>query len=167
MLMKRNTGFTLIEIMIAVAILAIIAAIAIPAYEGYISEARIGTAIKDIRQMELVLNDLAMDSDLAVADSDVTATELGVYLVAGQITLADTGSPPTGAQAWNDPWDRIYRYRRPGALQDAGGAISNDSTLPQGYDLFSQGPDATDANDNIVRGCNGGFLGMASDQPTC
>ncbi len=41
MSVRRQYGFSLIEIMIAVAILAIISAIAIPLYQGYIAEARI------------------------------------------------------------------------------------------------------------------------------
>ncbi|MEJ2390297.1 MAG: prepilin-type N-terminal cleavage/methylation domain-containing protein, partial [Gammaproteobacteria bacterium] len=34
---ENNQGFTLLELMIVVAILGVIAAIAIPAYKGYIS----------------------------------------------------------------------------------------------------------------------------------
>ena len=76
---NRQQDYTLIEIMIAVAILAIIAAIAIQSYEGHIGEARIGTAIKDIRQAELILDDLAADSQLDEFDGN-GGTVLGLYL---------------------------------------------------------------------------------------
>jgi prepilin-type N-terminal cleavage/methylation domain-containing protein len=163
---QRQQGFTLIEIMLAVAILAIIAAIAIPAYRGYISEARIGTVIKDIRQMELILNDLAMDAGLAALDAGNT-TERGVYLLSGQLVLASPSATPSGAEPWLDPWGRIYRYQRPPTRTDGGGSVSNASTMPQGYDLFSQGVDAADASDDLVRGCNGEFVGLQSDHPSC
>lgn len=42
--MKRQTGYTLIEVMVAVAIVAIIAGVAMPAYSGYIKRGRLTEA---------------------------------------------------------------------------------------------------------------------------
>ena len=43
--MKKQTGFTLIELMIVVAIVAILAAIALPAYKTYTDRAKFSTAV--------------------------------------------------------------------------------------------------------------------------
>ncbi len=157
---RQHAGFTLIEVMLALAILAIIAALAIPAYQGYILEGRIGTAVKDIRQAELILNDLADDGQLGSLDANNTAVR-GVYLRDSIVVLDDPSTAPAGAQPWLDPWGRIYRYQRPATRTDSSGAVSNNSVNPQGYDLFSDGPDASDTADDVMRACNGGFVGTA------
>lgn len=139
----RQTGFTLVEIMIAVAILAIIAAIAIPMYDGYVLEARYGAAQKDIGQIQLILDDLASDNDLAALEPTGYANGvLGVYLGAGgRLVLGDQNITPPGTRRWEDPWGEIYRYQRLAAAPAA----------CQRYQLFSQGPDTNDASDDVSK----------------
>lgn len=52
---KRYTGFTLIELMITVAIVAIIAAIAIPSYDIYIRRADLSTAQQEMLKVAALL----------------------------------------------------------------------------------------------------------------
>lgn len=145
MSVRRQYGFNLIEIMIAVAILAIISAIAIPLYEGYIVEARFGTAQKDVRQMQLILDDLALDNDLGSLEpaAYTLGTDLGVYQdAAGAPVLGTIGTPPAGTTPWLDPWARIYRYQRPAV-------DPNPNDGRQDYLVFSQGADTSSTADDL------------------
>jgi type IV pilus assembly protein PilE len=59
---QRLRGFTLIELMIAVAILAIVSAIAVPLYNNYIREGRLGAMRQNLDTLRIALEDFRLEN---------------------------------------------------------------------------------------------------------
>lgn len=58
-----NKGFTLMELMIVIAIIGIIAAIAIPAYTGYITTARMAEADNNLASIRLAQEEYFLENN--------------------------------------------------------------------------------------------------------
>lgn len=78
--MKQNKGFTLVEIMIVVAIIALLAAIAIPSFMKSRQDSRRSACINNLRLLDHAKQQLATASQ-TMLDSDTPAmTDLMPYL---------------------------------------------------------------------------------------
>lgn len=60
--MSKQNGFTLIEVMIVVAIVAILASVAIPAYSDYIQRAKIAEATQTLSDMRTRMEQFFLDN---------------------------------------------------------------------------------------------------------
>ena len=60
--MKKEAGFTLIEVMIAVAIVAILAAIALPSYNDYVLRGKLGEAYSNLASLSTQMEQFFQDN---------------------------------------------------------------------------------------------------------
>jgi type IV pilus assembly protein PilA len=92
MVKKAQAGFTLIELMIVVAIIGILAAVAIPAYQDYVAKSKFAAALAEISPaktgFEVAINDGLTPVLADKADIDST-TEASIGI---QGTNANTGT---------------------------------------------------------------------------
>jgi len=119
----RQDGFTLVELLVVLAILGLIVALVTPQVLKYLSKARTDTARIEIQTLGQALDLYRLDMH---------------HYPSQQEGLAALIEPPPGAEEWNgpylkqkkmplDPWGRPYIYRSPGEHGD--------------YDLYTLGAD--------------------------
>lgn len=60
--MRRNSGFTLIELMIAVTIIGVLAAIAIPSYKDYVLRGKLAEAYSKLSTLQLKIEQFYQDN---------------------------------------------------------------------------------------------------------
>lgn len=96
--MNAQKGFTLIELMIVVAIVGILAAIAIPQYQNYIARSQVTEAFTLMNGAKTAIQDnLQANSCTAAADADDTITgKYGSLVIAKGAPAANTAATSTG-----------------------------------------------------------------------
>lgn len=147
-----RSGFTIIELLVAIAVAAALAAVAVPSYQNYRYKALVAQAKSDIKDLDVLITRYYADN-MSFPDS-----------------LADIGK--TGML---DPWKKPYSYLRLSPLDPSKtGQVRKDKNLVPinaDFDLFSMGKDgassppltAEASRDDIVRGSNGRFVGLGAD----
>jgi general secretion pathway protein G len=128
---SRARGFTLVEMLLVLVILATLAAIVIPKMAGRGQQAKVTAAKSQINSMELALDSFEVDN--------------GYFPKSGG--LNDLVDQPAGATGWKgpylkaiplDPWGNPYTYDYPGKHN------------ANGYDLLSNGPDERAGTDDDI-----------------
>jgi general secretion pathway protein G len=130
---RHPKGFTLVELLVVLAILGLLAAIAAPRVIKYLGGAKTSTAEIQIENLAGVL--------------DLYRLELGSYPSGGE-GLRALVEKPAQLDAWQgpylksadsliDPWGNPYLYRSPGQHGE--------------YDLYSLGADAREGGDGEDR----------------
>ncbi len=103
--MNAQKGFTLIELMIVVAIIGILAAIAIPAYQDYITRAQVSEAVTLGGGLKSPLSEYGADKNAwptlvaqgsTPAVGELPATIVGKYSKVTSLTSAAIGAYPAG-----------------------------------------------------------------------
>jgi type IV pilus assembly protein PilA len=100
MVKKAQAGFTLIELMIVVAIIGILAAVAIPAYQDYVAKSKFAAALAEVSPAktgyEVALNDGKTPIVGAVpSGSEATQASIGVQATNANSTIAVTNGGTT------------------------------------------------------------------------
>lgn len=146
-----STGFTLIELMLVVALMGILAGLAVPLFSTYRDRAQVAACIAEIKVIEgSVLSFSANENRLPDSLAEV------------------------GLDRLKDPWGNPYQYLK---IQDAPkgvmGNVRKDHFLVpinSDFDLYSMGKDGQSkppltvpvSADDIIRANDGRFVGHAS-----
>lgn len=122
---RYNRGFTLLEIIVVVAIIAILAAYIAPKVAGRVDDARISKAKSDIRVLESSLELYKLDN------FNYPSSEQGLEALVNRPSGENTRNWREGGyikKLNKDPWGNDYRYQFPGNNGE--------------FDVYSLGSDA-------------------------
>jgi len=94
--MKRQKGFTLIELVVVIAILGILAGIAIPRFMDAQATARGSKIVADMRTLESALTMYMMNNTITVNNGDVNNGKYDVSILKNANYIATVPKVPSG-----------------------------------------------------------------------
>jgi general secretion pathway protein G len=147
---ERVTAFTLLELIIIVAIIGILAGIAAPIYADFRYKAQVATAQAIIREIEAGIN------VYYYRNNDTYPATLSDAMIA--VPLDPWGNPYQYLSSQDPNWPSSFRYDR------------NMMPLNSDFDLYSMGQDgltnrglqAPVSADDVVRAGNGAFVDLGA-----
>ena len=97
-----NKGFSLVELIVVIAIMAILVGVAVPVYTGYIKEAEAAVDKQYVESMESALNTAWIDiqanlTTVSGAAIDTTKTPITVTVQGATITVKENGTATASA----------------------------------------------------------------------
>ena len=129
----KTKGFTLVELLLVLAILAILAGVILPKFVGRTEQARQAAAKTDIHMLEAALDAFEVDT------GRYPSSEEGLGALTNEPSgLKNWHGPYLKRDTWNDPWGNPYQYVYPGTHSKSG------------YDLYSFGPDGHEGGGDDV-----------------
>lgn len=129
---KKKGGFTLVELLLVLVILATLAAIVIPKFAGRSEQARITAVQTQISNLEIMLDAFEVDNGMYPKGND------GLEDLVDEPSYAKNWMGPYMDEVPVDPWDNAYVYQYPGKHHE------------RGFDLYSMGPDGKANTDDDI-----------------
>ena len=134
MQVRSSRGFTLIEVLVVVVILAILAAIVVPRVIGRTDDAMIAKAKADVQGLGTALNLYKLDN-FTYPSTDQGLDAL-VQKPGGSPEAANWRSGGYIDRLPKDPWNRDYQYVSPGSHGD--------------FDVYSLGKDGQSGGEGLA-----------------
>ena len=98
---KDNKGFSLVELIIVIAIMAVLVGLLAPQYLKYVNNSKVSTDVSNGQEVATVFNVGFADSVVTTANSPISAID-----AAWVVTLGDNGVESVtlnGMEVWPDP----------------------------------------------------------------